>query len=224
MRDYFAALAARTVQPDMGLQPRRRVRWEAAPEPTLEAFGDVVPDASRDHSRQIDPVERDRPRRPTPRLHGDASLPESEAGTPGSRRRRSAPARAINDGARLAESAASPPPFAAPAPRRAAPSRSEPVGAGTVPLRSNKGREKTDGGGADAAAARTAERALHVPARISVRGREREASEPVVRIHIGRVDVRAVAAAAPAPSVPRAGKRALMSLDEYVQKRDRDAS
>ena len=57
--------------------------------------------------------------------------------------------------------------------------------------------------------------------------RERESrAEPAIRIHIGRVDVRAVTAtvAASSPSASRDSKRALMSLDEYVQKRDRGVS
>ena len=32
MSDYFAALAARTLQPELGVQPRQRVRWEDVPE------------------------------------------------------------------------------------------------------------------------------------------------------------------------------------------------
>jgi hypothetical protein len=81
-------------------------------------------------------------------------------------------------------------------------------------------------GGGRAAAPRSGgiERARPLPARRP--GREREAAaEPAIRIHIGRVDVRAVMAAAPsAPPVPRDNQRALMSLDDYVQKRDRGAS
>ena len=224
MRDYFALLAARTVQPELAVQPRRRVRWEDAPEPRADGFGRAERDAGRDSTRQIDPVERDHPRRPIRRLHDDASSPESESGTPGSRRRRSSPPRATGDRTRIAESAVSAPRSAAPAAMRTAQIRPERVEADTGPLRPSTSREKTDGRASDAIAARKAERALHVPARIPVRGRGPEASEPVVRIHIGRVDVRAVTAASPAPSAPRAGKRALMSLDEYVQKRDRGAS
>jgi hypothetical protein len=33
MADYFAALAARTLRPELSVQPRQHVRWEEAAEP-----------------------------------------------------------------------------------------------------------------------------------------------------------------------------------------------
>lgn len=49
-------------------------------------------------------------------------------------------------------------------------------------------------------------------------------SEPTIRIHIGRVDVRAIVPASPVASPPKPadlGRSALMTLDEYVQQRRR---
>jgi hypothetical protein len=61
------------------------------------------------------------------------------------------------------------------------------------------------------------------PPRIAVRDRPQTASDPVVRIHIGRVDVRAVMAAPPRPA-PRDRRQRLTTLDEYVLKRERGSS
>jgi len=36
MADYFAALAARTLRPELSVQPRQHVRWEEAAEPMTE--------------------------------------------------------------------------------------------------------------------------------------------------------------------------------------------
>jgi hypothetical protein len=55
----------------------------------------------------------------------------------------------------------------------------------------------------------------------AARVKEPQPSEPIVRIHIGRVDVRAVTSGAPSQPPRREAKAAgLMTLDEYVKQRD----
>ena len=49
MADYFAALAARTLRPELSVQPRQHVRWEEAAEPIESAFGDLFRDENARH-------------------------------------------------------------------------------------------------------------------------------------------------------------------------------
>jgi hypothetical protein len=224
MRDYFGALAARTLQPEQGVRPRHRVRWEEAPQPPVDGFAAISREAIAGAPRPSEPAEGERPPRSNRRSNAEADPSGNEPLTTRSGRDHTVRERTTDhDESKIAASAAMP----HPAVRTAEPPvqvRSERVdrGSGHVPAIKRPGIE--DGRVNAVAASRGTERALHVPTRLSVRDRERAASEPAIRIHIGRVDVRAVTTAVPGPPASRESKRALMSLDEYVQKRDRGAS
>ncbi len=221
MGDYFAALAERALRPEIGLQPRQRVRWEEVPEPMAErspAAEEIYTDGARTSlSHGSEP-----PRRSRRKSAAEASPPESEPAAPRPRqehgRRKGAGDR--ND----TIAATSPPPH--PTVRAVEPVvqvRFERVAA---PPGDAAGKGPAVAGGRRAAAARSIGIEPARPAtRLPARERESAAPEPTIRIHIGRVDVRAVTTAASgSPPVPRDRRRALMSLEDYVQKRDRGVS
>ena len=68
---------------------------------------------------------------------------------------------------------------------------------------------------------RANERSAETSQESATRVKEAQPSEPIVRIHIGRVDVRAVTSGALSQPPRREGKATgLMTLDEYVKQRD----
>jgi hypothetical protein len=221
MRDYFAALAVRTLRPELGVQPRHRVRWEEVPEPPVEAFVAMAHDAAAARSQQ--PVQAE----PAPRSNRqgpETDAPGSERVAPRSRRRQSE-RHPVPDHDESGTAAI------APAPRKAAraedpaiPVRAERLKTGHGQPPAIKSHEFGESRASATAGSRRIARVTQTPARLSTRDRDPSTSEPAIRIHIGRIDVRAVTTAAPARSAPRERTRALMSLDEYVQKRDRGAS
>ena len=222
MADYFAALAARTLRPEPSVQPRQRVPWEVVAEPVADAF----PASEKrivDGARPSVPDEGEPPRRSRRKSTAESSPPESEpvARRPGRGRGRR---KRASDQADTHAAAASTPHPTVRALEPAVQVRFERVAARPGDPPGKRPGVATERTGA-AARASGIERARPLPTRLSARERESTA-EPAIRIHITRVDVRAVTTAAPGSSPPasRAGQRALMSLDEYVQKRDRGGS
>jgi len=219
MADYFAALAARTLRPELGVQPRPRVRWEESAEP----MADAVPAEKRiADSARPSVSDEEPPRRLRRKSMAQPKPPESEPVEPRPRQQRGKRKGASDQEDANGAMASRPHPTV----RALEPTiqvRFEPVAArssdapGKSPVSGDRARTTAGASGIERA------RPLLTPPS----ARERESrSDPAIRIHIGRVDVRAVTATEPAssPSASRDSKRALMSLDEYVQKRDRGAS
>jgi hypothetical protein len=221
MADYFAALAARTLRPEASVQPRRRVFWEEAAEPMAVPFP-ATKKKIADGARPNVSDEGKPPRRSRRTSTAEPSPPESEpvARRPGQKRGKRKGASDQEDTHAMASTPH-------PTVRALEPTvkvRFERVAAGRGdapgkrPVVASERAEAT-------ARASDIERAHRLPTRLSARERESTA-EPAIRIHIGRVDVRAVTTAVPGspPPASRGHTRALMSLDEYVQKRDRGVS
>jgi len=222
MADYFAALAARTLRPELSVQPRQRVRWEEVVDPLPDALSatekKIAYGAGPGVSDGGEPSYRSR--------HtsiAEDTPAESKQALPRPRQERGKRTGAGDQEDAKAKTVSTPHPTV----RALQPTvqvRFEPVAArsGDAPGKSpavagEPARTNPRGSGI--------ERAHPLTTRVSTRERESTA-EPAIRIHIGRVDVRAVTAAVPgsSPAAPRDSKRGLMSLDEYVQKRDRGVS
>lgn len=221
MSDYFAALAARTLQPELGVQPRHRARWEDAVPPAADLVEAIPRKTIAWRGDEVTEwIEEARPLPSQRRFRREAGRPLDTADPPQERRDRMVQKTTeTDDDARIA---------ATRHPKAGTAQPEAGVGAERVEARSGpvpppKGAPLEDGR-APAMRARGTWPDVDVPARIAGREQKRSESEPAIRIHIGRVDVRAVAAAAPSLPVSRERKRALMSLDEYVQKRDRGGS
>ena len=216
MADYFAALAARTLRPELSVQPRQRVRWEEVAEPIADAFRRTERSAA-DGARPSVPNEGEAPRRSRKSIAAPRAL-ESEPFEERPRQQRGRRKGAGDEERATGATASTPhPTVRAPEPMiqvRFEPAAARAGDAGKSPVASDRARTTARAG--------VIERARPLPTRLSARERE-SAADPAIRIHIGRVDVRAVTAAVPGSSPPasRDNKRALMSLDEYVQKRDR---
>lgn len=222
MADYFAALAARTLRPELSVQPRQRVRWEEAAEPIADAFR-VTEKRIADGERPGGSDEGEPPRRSHRKSTAEDTAPETDQALPRPRQQRGKRKGGGDQDDTNAGTASTPHPTV----RALEPTvqlRFERVAArpGDAPGKSPV--VASDRAGTTARAS-SRERARPVPTHDSARERASTA-EPAIRIHIGRVDVRAVTTAAPgsSPSASRDSKRALMSLDEYVQKRDRGVS
>ncbi|HUR35907.1 MAG TPA: hypothetical protein VM032_19020 [Vicinamibacterales bacterium] len=224
MTDYFAALAVRTVQPERGVQPRRKTVFDPSIDVTREDRWSLgAPAGSPPATR---PSEN--PTSPPPLVHnpplarrnvtsefsdrawpGDAGhttawpVPEGDAAPIGTLADQHDPA-SFKPAAHVDSSFG---PIVAPAASTVAPASTprsrSPVAPRLTPLFTQREgtpavRHNTEGGAAGEA--RT------------------------VRIHIGRVDVRAVLET-PAPAPPaREARRGLMSLDDYAQQRKGDRS
>jgi hypothetical protein len=219
MSDYFAALAVRTLQPELAVQPRRRTPYEDSP-------------GGFDSSDELHPVER------------AVAMPPLEAGTQVRRRttpkddtrtaavtsgdRRAVSRRVHNDGpqqrhagggqnrtrvvaahptARIPEEAR------LPAARRMEANPGPPVHPVAVSAVGDRRASTPLGRGGDDRPASSRTPAV-------ARAERTAAREPIVRIHIGRVDVRAVTNATPSQRAPRDRKTGLMTLDEYMRRRD----
>jgi hypothetical protein len=221
MTDYFAALAARTLRPELSVQPPHRVLWEAAAEPTAEVFRAAEKRIADDGARPTVSDEGEPARRSRRKSTAEPSRPESEAVA-----RRRGQESGKRKGASDHEHPATAPP---PHPTVRALEQTMQVRFERVAARPDDARGKRPPPASERAEVTTRasgiERARPLPARVSTRERE-STTEPDIRIHIGRVDVRAVTTPVPGSSPPasRNRERALMSLDEYVHKRDRGVS
>ena len=203
----------RTLEPERGVQPRRRAPFEAIgpttadasqlPSRSAETRGTKASQSARDSADVSKPPARRRLNERVPADDSPVTHPprDTRATSP-------APAR-VDDPAGISD-------VPHPTVREASPvkpQRQQPVEMRPI---SSQPREKRD--------------ATAVPVVVSRRvegpGRDAQAppsnesaNEPVIRIHIGRVDVRAVMQPAPAPTTPRGPRRDLVTLDGYVQQR-----
>lgn len=219
MSDYFGALALRTLRPELGVQPRRRSPFEGAvPRASDEAFAandEAIAYAAR--RSDIDETNERAPRskrRITAAVDSSVDEPVVQP-TVTFRKTRS---RAVDLGNDV---------IAVPAAHSAV-RLAEPM---TIVKTERIERESHPS--IRRAEARSDDR--HAPEPLIPRANERSAdtsqesaprikeqpSEPIVRIHIGRVDVRAITSRAPSQPPRREGKATgLMTLDEYVKQRD----
>ena len=212
--DYFAALAARVVHPGHGIQPRRRTIFDApAARPPAEGEPPALTTASgpaedrtvTESGSYVQPSQRapgEEPAIPSDSSAphgdartGDASLPREKSGETGRGQPRQELVHAGTARQPAAVTARTP---ASPAVPDTVADRTRQV-VDVVPHVRSFG----DANAPDAAAA----------------SRAGSDHEPVIQVHIGRVDVRAVLEPPAAPSAPRGTKPGLMSLDEYVRQR-----
>jgi hypothetical protein len=218
MADYFAALAARTLRPELSVQPRQRVRWEEASEPEAAVFPSPQRQAAAERPIVLDAE-------PPRRVRGNAyelagTTANERAVLPTARRRGKRTAGAEHEEMTAATvSGPHPTVRAIEPPMQVRFERVVTRSHGAPGTSSASARERV----ATATRASNIDRAGPLSTR---RVAPERPAEPAIRIHIGRVDVRAVTSVVPgsSPSASRDSKRALMSLDEYVQKRDRGAS
>jgi hypothetical protein len=234
MSDYFAALAARTLQPDLSVQPRRRALFEHATElPGAERESDdaTEPPVAKLASEADVRVSSHRPPRPVASTEStDGEPPRLSSGLDGE----------VED-ARRDDTRATSVPEQAPtalAVVEHAGLRIDPQptvrATGPLPNDSPRGtaaearpvvvRVDTAPVGPSAQPLSIAPRPNGRPADTAARGVDRAAAGTTISIHIGRVDVRAVTQAPAAQAPPRDPKRGLMSLDEYMQQRSRGRS
>jgi hypothetical protein len=220
MRDYFAALALRTLRPEIGVQPRRRSPFEdGVPRGTDEAFAandEAIAYAARsnDVNERNERVSRSR-RRITAEV--DSSLDEPLVQPPVTFRK--TPSRAVDRGEQV---------IAVPAAQSAVhvtePTtivRAEQIERDSRPPTRRAETRSDDRRGLESLIPRANERSAETSQESATRVKGAQPSEPIVRIHIGRVDVRAVTSGALSQPPRREGKATgLMTLDEYVKQRD----
>ena len=220
MRDYFAALALRTLRPEIGVQPRRRSPFEdGVPRRSDEAFAandETIAYAARpnDVDERNERASRSR-RRITAKV--DSSVDEPLVQPPVTFRKTRS--RAVDRGEQV---------IAVPAAQSAAhvtePTtivRSEQIERVSRPPTRRAETRSDDRREPESLIRRANERSAETSPESATRVKEAQPSEPIVRIHIGRVDVRAVTSGALSQPPRREGKATgLMTLDEYVKQRD----
>jgi hypothetical protein len=217
MGDYFAALAARALQPEKGVQPRPRVLFEEG----LPAVAAVLPAATAAAGRPADaPADSDTATRQPGRARavGNTAEPGTVELSPvrGRSHRRQGPQPATDDDAEAKIATPHEAVRAAVTPPAALELRDPGAPRSTT-------RRAVTGPAPDPAPALTRPRSIDridvVARRAGQRGEARPADMPTIRIHIGRVDVRAVAAAAPKEPARRDAKGPLMTLEDYLKRR-----
>lgn len=205
MSDYFAALVTRTLRPETGVQPRPRAPFEEIEAPTVEERPVAAREVRRDRERMTGPpTERAHPpRSPLPDAVSHAAPVEPAARSQPSPDRPARAERNVQEAARAVEPH--------PTVRAVEPaSEPTPVSSAAVPGARSAVRETQ---------ARIDPRAVPPARRPEVRVVGAPSSEPTVHIHIGRVDVRAVAPNPPAKAGPREPRREPATLDEYLRRR-----
>ena len=220
MRDYFAALALRTLRPEIGVQPRRRSPFEdAVPRGADEAF--AANDEAIAYAARPNDVNERNERAPRSRRRITAEVDSSVDGPlvqlPVTFRKTRS--RAVDRGdeviavpaAQSAVRVAEPMPIV----RTEHIERDSHSEIRRADNRSDNRREL------EPLIRRANERSAETSQESATRVKEAQPSEPIVRIHIGRVDVRAVTSGALSQPPRREGKAAgLMTLDDYVKQRD----
>lgn len=221
MKDYFASLASRVLQAERSIQPRPRVPFESTSRAAVdvnESFSDVrqrestlptTPKAasSRKPSGDVERFDERLPHaepavgnRPRPTAHRASSRQDSA--------HNEARTRPDNISFFVHPSVVERPAARDSNARRGS-LQSEPQAAGAVHTQKAAPRPTSVPGarlGSDAAVRTTTP--------------DSPAADPVIRIHIGRVDVRAVQAPpAQTPARGRDARRDLMTLDAYVRQR-----
>jgi hypothetical protein len=220
MRDYFAALALRTLRPEIGVQPRRRSPFEdGVPRGSDEAFAandEAIAYAARpnDVNEGNERASRSR-RRITAEV--DTSVDEPVVQPPVTLKKTRS--RAVDRGDEVIAV-----PAAQSAGRVAEPTtivRTEHIERDSHPL-IRRAETRSDARRApESLISHANERSAETSPESATRIKEAQPSEPTVRIHIGRVDVRAVTSTALSQPPRREGKATgLMTLDEYVKQRD----
>jgi hypothetical protein len=220
MRDYFAALALRTLRPEIGVQPRRRSPFEdAVPRGSDGAF--AANDEALAYAARPNDVNERNERGPRSRRRitagEDSSIDEPLVQPPVIFSK--ARSRAVDRGDQV---------IAVPAAQSAVhvtePTtivRTEHIERDSHPPTSRGETRSDDRRGPESLIPRANARSAETSPESATRIKESQPSEPIVRIHIGRVDVRAVTSAALSQPPRREGKAAgLMTLDEYVKQRD----
>ncbi len=214
MRDYFGALVSRVLQPERGVQPRRRVPFEAVAPPTLDApepfdrDSDPAADPTggrRSAAEDVAPVMRKtrvgrgpQEQVPAPTIRAiSSSLPAKAPGGADDARVVFEPHPTVAERRIVGET---PGPEAAHATQQGLPA----VGPQRLTLASMSHPD--------------VRQRLEPPRDTAARVADASA-DPVIRIHIGRIDVRAITTGAPAPPTrAREQRRGLITLDEYVQR------
>jgi hypothetical protein len=219
MSDYFAALALRTLRPELGVQPRRRSPFEdAVPLGSDEAF--AANDEAIAYAAQQSRVNErnERPPRATRRITAaaDSSVDEPLVQAPVTFRKTRSRAVDLGDEVIALSAAHS-------AVRVAEPMtivRTERIERDPHPL-IRRAEGSDDRRAPEPLIPRASERSAETSQASAARVKEAQPSEAIVRIHIGRVDVRAVTSGAPSQPPRREGKATgLMTLDDYVKQRD----
>jgi hypothetical protein len=222
MSDYFAALAVRTLQPEQAVQPRPRTPYEDSPG-AFDSSDEVQPVEGAVVMRPLEAETQGR-RRTTPK--DDTRTTAVTSGDRGATSRR------VHNGDPQQRQAGGQNPTTVVVAYRTvrAPEESRPPVARR--METNPGPLVQP-----VAASAIGDRRASTP--IGRRGDDRTTSsrtpaviraertaapEPIVRIHIGRVDVRAVTNVAASRPATRDRKTGLMTLDEYVKRRDGSTS
>ena len=223
MSDYFAALALRTLRPELGVQPRRRSPFEdAAPRASDEAFAandEAIAHAARpsDVNERNERVPRSK-RRLTAAV--DSSVDEPLVQPPVTLRK--ARSRAVDLGDEVIAVPATHPTVRVAEPMTIV--RTKRVERDSHPLVRRAETRSDDHRGPEPLLPRANERSAETSQKSAARVKEAQRSEPTVRIHIGRVDVRAVTSGAPSQPPRRSKATGLMTLDDYIKQRDGDRS
>jgi hypothetical protein len=219
MSDYFAALALRTLRPELGVQPRRRSPFEdgarRAPDEAFVANDEPVAYAARpnDVSERNERALRSK-RRITAAV--DSSVDEPLVQPPVTVRKTRS--RGVDPGDEVIAVPATPSEVRAAEPMTIA--KTERIERDSQPL-IRRAETPSDRRAPEPLIRGANERSAKTSQESAVRGQGAQPSEPIVRIHIGRVDVRAVSSSAPSQALRREGKATgLMTLDEYVKQRD----
>lgn len=211
--DYFASVAARAVHPERGIQPRRTTIFDA---PSAAPGAGSLRQPPADAGTHDGAFALDESVRPAPgalglgramRSRSTASVVDDTGDGPRADARRGQQP----DESSAEVSRGDRPALAGPAPPLQPLTGRVATSTPALDTRPDRGRHVIDvvASVRRASASNAAEGGTR-------RGDEREA---VVRVHIGRVDVRAVVQAPSSAAVPRASKPDLMSLDEYVRQR-----
>jgi len=200
MSDYFAALVTRTLRPETLVQPRPRAPFEEIDAPAVEPLPVAAREARHDDERTRDaPTAGAPPPLPAPHTEPVVSAERSHP----------SPDRPALAETRVGEAARAIEPH--PTVRAVEPaSEPTPVSSAPIPGARTAARETQP---------RIDPRAIPPARRSEVRVVEAVSSEPTVHIHIGRVDVRAVAPNPPAKAGPREPRREPVPLDEYLRRR-----
>jgi hypothetical protein len=220
MGDYFAALALRTLRPELGVQPRRRSPFEdAVPRTSDEAFAaDVEAVAYAARPNDVDERNARAPRskgRITAAVDSSVDEPLVQPQVTVSKTR----SRPVD----LGDEVIAVPAFHSDV-RAAEPmtiGKTERIERDPHPLIRRAEIRSDDRRAPEPLIGHVNERSGEASQKSAVRGQGAQPSEPIVRIHIGRVDVRAVTSGAPSQPPRREGTATgLMTLDEYVKQRD----
>lgn len=203
----------RTLEPERGVQPRRRVPFEAIGQTPLDAPESPIHPAETRPPRASDSVRDSKevsPPRTMRKQHEEVAVDDATVTSSGRSVQVASPARArVNDSDAIST-------VPHPTVRAANPER-------PPAAQPNDARERTSSPrrapGAEVVPVVTSRRTDVPRVRAQTPQANESASEPVIRIHIGRVDVRAVTQSTPAPAAPRGPRRDLVTLDKYVQQR-----